>query len=160
MSTPTIKYIKSADLIYSFEGMKEAQKKQEKLTNEMQSNVDTLQMEFQKAVNQYNQDYSKLSKDEKVEREKILNMQQTNMQQYSKNAELKIKEQDEKVTQGVLNQVNAFIEEYAKKMGYDVVLGTTTSGNILYGKENMDITDEVIKALNENYKTGQNKIAE
>jgi outer membrane protein len=55
------------------------------------------------------------------------------------------------MTEGVLNQVNSFIEEYSKNKGYDLVIGTTTSGNLLYAREYMDITDEVLKALNENY---------
>jgi len=160
MSIPDVRYVKSADLIYSYEGMKDAQKKQEKVMNEVQSNLDTLQLDFQKAVNNYNQDFPKLSKDERIEREKLLSLQQNNLQQYSKNAEDKIKTKDEQITQGVLNQVNSFVEEYAKKKGYDIVLGTTTSGNILFAREQMDITDEVLKALNENYKTEANTVEE
>lgn len=148
-----VKYVRSADLIYNFEGMKEAQKVQEKKTDEIKSNLDTLQKDFQKAVNQYNLDFPVLSKEERMQREKLLSMQQENLKQYSQSAQQNIKDSDDKLTEGVLNQVNAFVEEYAEKEGYDIVLGTTASGNILYAKDYMDITDEVVKALNEQYKT-------
>lgn len=149
---PEVKYVRSADLIYGYDGMKEAHLLQQKTSEEMKSRVDTLQVDFQRAVNQYNNDYSKLSKEERKEREKLLSLQQENLRNYSQKVEGNIKEQDQKLTEGVLNQVNAFVEEYAKQKGYDLILGTTSSGNILYARESMDITEEVIKALNENYK--------
>jgi len=152
MKIPTVKYVRSADLIYGFDGMKEAHLQQQKTSDDMKSRLDTLQLDFQRTVNQYNSDYPKLSKQERVEREKLLSLQQDNLRNYSQKIQENIKQQDEKLTQGVLNQVNAFVEEYSKKKGYDIVLGTTSSGNILYATDNMDITQEVTQALNEQYK--------
>ena len=54
--------------------------------------------------------------------------------------------------EGVLNQVNSFVQDYGRKKGYDVIFGTTLSGNILYGKEVIDITNEVVEGLNQTYK--------
>ncbi len=151
-TVPRIAYIKSADLVYNYEGMKEAQQKQEKKTEELKSNLDTLQVNFQKAINQYNSDYSKLSKQERLERENLLSVQQNQLKKYTLTIEEMIKKQDEQLTSGVLNQVNSFVETYAKKKGYDLVLGTTTSGNVLFAKESMDITNEVLLELNNQFK--------
>jgi outer membrane protein len=46
------------------------------------------------------------------------------------------------------------VEEYGKENGYDLILGTTTSGNILYGTEKKDITEQVLNALNNAYEKG------
>jgi outer membrane protein len=54
--------------------------------------------------------------------------------------------------QEVLNQVNSYVKEYAKKHNYDIVYGTTMDGNILYGKEQYDITDDVLEYLNKQYR--------
>ncbi|MFL5763624.1 MAG: OmpH family outer membrane protein [Bacteroidia bacterium] len=151
---PKVKYVRSADLIYSYEGMKDAQKKQQEVTDGFQAKLDTLQLEFQKAVSRYNQDMLQLSAAERQQREKLLSLQQNNLQQYSSNAGNQLKQKDQEITQGVLNQVNAFVEEYSQKQGYDLVMGTTTDGNILFAREDMDITNEVLKALNENYRSG------
>lgn len=147
-----IAYVRSADLIYNYEGMKEAQAKQEKKTLELKSNLDTLQVNFQKAISQYNQEYPKLTKEEKLKREELLGVQQNQLKSYAQTVEETIKKQDDQLTQGVLNQVNSFVEEYSKKKGYDLVLGTTSSGNILFATESMDITNEVLTALNSQYK--------
>jgi outer membrane protein len=151
-TVPKVVYVKSADLIYSYEGMKEAQQKQTAKTTELKSGLDSLQLDFQKAINQYNSEFQKLTKDEKLEREKLLSIQENNIKKYSQSVDQKIKELDEQLTQGVLAQINSFVEDYAKKKGYDLVLGTTTSGNILFAKDYMDITQDVLTELNTNYK--------
>src|SRR5687767_14148236 len=80
---PKIAYVRSADLIYDYEGMKEAQQKQQEKTNSLKSRLDTLQLDFQRAVNKYNSDLQKLSKEERNGREKILAAQQDNLRSYS-----------------------------------------------------------------------------
>ena len=60
-------------------------------------------------------------------------------------------EEEEKLLKGVLNQVNAFVEEYAAEEGFDLVLGTTLSGSILYGTTGIDITEQVLQAMNQQY---------
>jgi outer membrane protein len=160
MNIPKVRYVKSAELVYGFSGMKEAQLIQTKATEEIKANVDTLQLDFQKAVSQYNLDYPKLSKAEREQRETLLAMQQENLQKYAQGAQQKIKEKDEEITQGVLNQVNSFVEEYGKKQGYDIVLGTTASGNILFATEGMDITSEVLAAINEHYQSTPKEVKE
>jgi Skp family chaperone for outer membrane proteins len=148
---PGIAYVRSADLIYGYNGMKEAQQKQQQKTEELNSGLDTLKMQFQKAVSQYNTEFASLPKNERSGREQILGAQQENIRRYSQNIQQEIEANDKQLTEGVLNQVNAFVETYAKEKGYDVVLGTTNSGNILYGRESMDITKEVLEAINADY---------
>lgn len=150
--TPKVAYVRSADLIYGYDGMKEAQQRQQQKTEELNSGLDALKMEFQKAVSLYNTQFPGLSRDERNGREKILGAQQENIRRYSQNIQQEIETNDKQLTQGVLNQVNAFVETYAKEKGYDIVLGTTTSGNILYGKEYLDITKEVLEAINADHK--------
>jgi Skp family chaperone for outer membrane proteins len=150
--TPRIAYVKSADLIYGYDGMKEAQQKQQRKTEELNSGLDTLKMQFQRSVSQYNTEFSALSKNERGGREQLLGAQQENIRRYSQNIQQEIESSDKQLTQGVLNQVNAFVETYAKDKGYDIVLGTTNSGNILYGIDYMDITKEVLEAINADYR--------
>lgn len=148
-----IAFVRSNELVYGYTGMNEAHDLQISKAKEYQSNIDTLQMDLQKAMNQYNLEYAKLDKAERAEKEKLLVIQQENFKQYSQNAQKAVEKSNTDLTQGVLNQVNAFVETYAKEHGYTLILGTTTSGNILYGQESMDITEDVLKALNAQYKS-------
>jgi outer membrane protein len=55
------------------------------------------------------------------------------------------------MTQSVLNLVNDYVKEYGKSKGYRYILGATGSGNLVYAQESYDITDDLVKGLNEEY---------
>ncbi|GAB5565119.1 MAG: OmpH family outer membrane protein [Winogradskyella sp.] len=47
----------------------------------------------------------------------------------------------------------SFVKDYGKKNGYNFILGTSELTNsVLYGEETADITEDLIKAENEDYK--------
>lgn len=147
-----IAFVRSNELVYGYEGMKEAHLLQEEKTQQYQANLDTLQADFQKALNAYQQGLSGFSKEERAAKEKMLAMQQENLKRYSAGVEESVQKNDQDLTQGILNQINSFIEGYAKTHNYTLIFGTTSSGNILYGEPAIDITEEVLKQLNEHYK--------
>ena len=44
------------------------------------------------------------------------------------------------------------IRQYGKENNYTFILGANEGGSVLYGKDNKDITDELIRYLNQQYK--------
>jgi len=150
-SNQKLAYVRSQDLVYAFNGMKEMQLKFQDQSKVWEANIDTLKIEYQQAVNNYQAVMNQLSDEEKASRENLLYAQKNNVVQYSESIQLKSKEEEEKMLAGVLNQVNSFVESYGKKNNYKLIFGTTLSGNILYGEEVIDITEEVIQELNNNY---------
>lgn len=150
-----VAYVRSTDLVYGYLGMKEAQAEYQKKSQMWTMNIDTLQKDYQLGFSRYTAEVSRLNPAQKAERERLLSEQQKNIMTYTKAVNEQAKMEDEKITKGVLNQINSFVEEYGQENGYDIILGTTDSGNLLYGKESMDITDIVLKELNISYKPGQ-----
>ena len=57
----------------------------------------------------------------------------------------------------LVKSVKQFIKDYGKEKGYDYVYATGETVSILYAKDQYDITDEVIKLLNEKYKPAAKK---
>jgi outer membrane protein len=49
------------------------------------------------------------------------------------------------------------IKTFGKEKGYDYIYGTGDAQTILYAKDNYDITKEVIKLVNDKYKSGDKK---
>lgn len=146
-----IGYVRSNELIYSYKGMKEAQKIYEAREKQWQSELDTLRSDYQRALNSYSADFSKISEQERKQRGELLSAQEEQLSQHSYILSARMKEEEEKMTQGVLNQVNSIAVEYGREHGFDIVLGTTKSGNILYGDKALDITEDLLKSLNEQY---------
>jgi outer membrane protein len=153
MSIPKVAYVRSADLVEGYIGMKEAKNLYKDKVAKWQTNVDTLKSDYEISINKYNMDMPRLSQSQKVEREELLKKQEINIRQYMSVLEQKAQEEDTKITQGVLNQINSYMKNYGEDNGYDLVLGLTIHGNVLYGKDAIDITDDVLKGLNDSYKS-------
>ena len=52
----------------------------------------------------------------------------------------------------IVSQVKKEIKAYGKKNGYSYILGGGEGGSVLYGTETNDLTEEIVKLLNDNYK--------
>ena len=59
----------------------------------------------------------------------------------------------------LVKSVKKFIKDYGKEKGYDYIYGTGEAVSILYAKDKYDITKELVKLLNDKYKSGSNSEA-
>ena len=96
-STKKVAYVKSQELIYAFNGMKEMQLKFQEKSKEWEANLDTLKMEYQKSLTSYQQVVNELTIDERVIRENLLKVQQNNLIQYSENIKNLVKSRPQQV---------------------------------------------------------------
>ena len=55
----------------------------------------------------------------------------------------------------MISEVKKFIKDYGKKKGYDYIYGTGDAATVLYAKDNYDITKDVLKELNDTYKSSK-----
>ena len=53
----------------------------------------------------------------------------------------------------LVSGVKKFIKEFGKKNGYSYIYGTGDAASILYAEDKYDITKDVVKALNDKYKS-------
>nr|WP_317630647.1 OmpH family outer membrane protein [uncultured Flavobacterium sp.] len=62
-----------------------------------------------------------------------------------------LQEESAKEMQDLVKRMKDQIGEYAKKNGYDYILGTGDAATVLYGKESYDLTETVTKEINGKY---------
>lgn len=60
-------------------------------------------------------------------------------------------QENQRMTKVVLNEINVYLKQYGKEKGYTFILGATEDGNIVYAAPGTDITEDVLKGLNEQY---------
>ena len=60
----------------------------------------------------------------------------------------------------LVSSVKKFIKSYGKEKGYDYIYGTGDAVSILYAKDQYDLTKEILKVLNDKYKTDKEKTEE
>lgn len=57
----------------------------------------------------------------------------------------------------LIDDVKAYIKDYGKKEGYDYVYGTGDAATVLYAKDSYDITETILKQLNDDFTASKDK---
>lgn len=146
-----IGYIRTSYLLENYIGMKEVDTALSKKRVDWQSKLDTLKGDYNKAFSNYSQQYASMTSEDRMINEKLLKRQNDNLTAYAKKLDAQAVEYETKLTDGVLKQVDAYLKKYSKENGFKIVLGTTTTGSLLYAEESMDITEAVLKEINDEY---------
>lgn len=53
----------------------------------------------------------------------------------------------------IVDEVSSYFKEYSKTKGIDFILGYGSSSNVLYANDSLDVTSDVLNALNATYRT-------
>ncbi|MBQ4820050.1 OmpH family outer membrane protein [Aquimarina sp. MMG016] len=141
-------YVSSTKVVSDFNEMKTAEEKWTKRSDEVRAELQEKARQFQIEVQGYNSIKKSMSKSnqEKKEQELLGKQQELQREQQVKMQEIQKGSQEE--IDSIINKVKDFIKEYGKKNGYTYIYGETEVNNILYGKEELDITDKILTELN------------
>ena len=71
-----------------------------------------------------------------------------------------LQQESGKEMDSLVSGVKKFIKTYGKEKGYTYIYGTGDAASILYAEDKYDITKEIIKELNDKYKSATPKEAE
>lgn len=58
----------------------------------------------------------------------------------------------------LVSKVKKFIKSYGKEKGYTYIYGTGEAATILYAEDKLDITAEIVRLLNEKYKSASKEV--
>ena len=155
-SRSRVAYVKVGELLDKYQGMVDARAEYKQKEQVWMANVDTLGQELEQMIKDYEKKRAGYSARERGLTEQLIETKQQEFLRFRDAMQQKAREEDQKMTEGVVNKVNAYLKEYGEDSGYDLILGATAGGNILYGIEAIDLTEEVLKGLNESYVKPQN----
>ena len=122
-----------------------------KKASTLKANVDSLVSDWQQELKTYEKERASLSKKELELKQQLLTNKQQQVSNYQQAIQKQIQEEDRKVTQTVINDINDYVKDYGKKKGYNIIFGASGSGNIMYADEASDLTDEILEGLNKAY---------
>ncbi len=150
-------YVDTSKLLDEYVEAKDIEAKYKAKSEEMGKELDAAVEKFKADAMSFRQDaqskgqaWAQQKGMELRQREEQLGMaQQAMLQQLQKESGT---EMDTLVT-----GIKKFIKEYGKEKGYAYIYGTGEAATILYAEDKYDITDELIKLLNDKYKSEPKK---
>ena len=157
MSTPVfsesqgkIGYI---DLTRSFD---EYQKTKD-LDKELENKGDMKQQEREKVVleiRKMREELELMNKNSREKKEIDIEAKIKSLQDFDQEAKTDLTKERDNMVKDILKEMSDVIKNYGEKNGYSIILNDRV---LLYGDSGMDLTNEIIKILNDKYKAISNK---
>ncbi len=144
-------YVDVNKLIEGYKRTKVERKVFKKKTDVLKANVDSLIVSWQNELKSYEKERAKMSKKEIELKQELLTNKQNQLNNYQQAVQKQIQEEDQKMTQTVVNDINDYVKEYGKNKGYPIIFGAGGNGNIMYAEDASDLTQEVLEGLNAHY---------
>ena len=141
-----------ADVDYIFSQMPEAKQIDTELKStqtQLKNQIDSKSQEFQKKLADYQANLGTMLDAVRQNTERELTQLQENLQKLQQDAQVTIQNKQAQLMEPVYKKVGKAIEDVAKENGYTFVLNQQIGGLdvILYGDENNDVSDLVLKKL-------------
>jgi outer membrane protein len=146
-----IAYVDSSQLINNYQGMLDARKVYQNNSLNWKANIDTLAGEVKKSIASYEKESGQMTAKERKLSQELIRTKQRQLVNYQKAIEEKAKLEDSKMTNQVLEQINAYLKKYGEEKSYKLILVATEFGNIAYAQEGIDITTEILEGINKEY---------
>ncbi|MEC4115836.1 OmpH family outer membrane protein [Myroides phaeus] len=145
-------YVDSSKLMKEYEEVKDVESKykiqSEEKGKSLEADIAKFQQEvqsFQANARQKGQAWAEQKAAELQKKEQQLQYQQQAMVQ-------SLQMESGQEIDSVVKKVKEYIAEYAKKNNLDYVFNTEEASTVIYGKEQYDITESILKELNAKYK--------
>ncbi len=141
-------YVNNTKVVSDFKEMKAAQEKWTKRNNEVRAELEEKAKQFQIEVEGYKNIMKSMSAANREKKEQELMVKQQGLQREQQAKMQEIQQGSQAEIDSIIGKVKNFIEDYGKKNGYTYIYGDTETSNILYGKEELNLTDKILAELN------------
>lgn len=148
-----IVYVNSDSLLSKYDYFKDMSSRLEDKGKKAQVDVSSKGQAFQREVAEYQKGATALSADQRAATEQRLARKQQELQTYNQNASAQIQQEQAAENGKLYDKIADFLKGYAKEKGYKLIL-TYSKANptVLFGDESLNVTNDVVKNLNDNYK--------
>ena len=147
-----IAYIKSDTVLKYYDYFKEQndifEAKGKRLSQDMQNRAQSLQND----ITAYQRNVGNLTIGQAKAVEEDLTKKQQNFRLYQQSVEQEVANDQAKLTGELYGKITTFLKKYAEGSELQVIMKYDQSSDVLFGGPGIDISQDVIKGLNEEYK--------
>nr|WP_297308779.1 OmpH family outer membrane protein [uncultured Flavobacterium sp.] len=146
-----IVYIDTEKLMKEYKESVDFETKFTAMSERMQKELENDMRKFQNDVMDLQQNAQSKGMEWAQKREAELGKRQQTLAQKEQNYMKKFQEEAAVDRDSLVTKMKTFIKTYGAEKKYDYVLGTGDASTVLFAKEGSDITEEVLKLMNEAY---------
>lgn len=147
-----IVYINSDSLLSKYEYFKDVRTRFQSKTQKAEKDLQARASALEKEVQQYQRTGGNMSMEQRASTEQKLAQKQQQLQQQSQTTGNQLATEESEEMKKIYDRVEAYLQKLSGERGYKMVL-TYSRGQsaILFGDSSLDITEEVLAGLNQEY---------
>ncbi|WP_066223075.1 OmpH family outer membrane protein [Formosa haliotis] len=150
--TQKIGFVDNSKLVNEYQEKIDVEAKYKALIEASNKSTDSLAQLFQAEYLEFQNQAATMGQEKAQERYQELGRKQQALQQQIQMKEQQISADSQKEIDSLISKVRKFVKNYGKSNSYDFILGSNEAGSVMYGKEGDDLTETLVKALNDSYK--------
>ncbi len=152
LSDVKIAYINTDTVFKYYDYLKvnrqQLESKSQKMDQDLRNRAQGLQNEF----NAYQRSVNSMTIGQVKATEENLAKKQQNLQLYQQTLQQQLMQEEANLNKQLYDRITTFLKDYSGQKGLQVVLKYDPTSDVLYGGNALDISQDVIKGLNEAYK--------
>ena len=150
-SQSKIAYIDVQDLMKEYEGTKALEASLKAKQEKMAKELDSLGAPFQQKVQAYYQSAQKMSASKRAETEQALQQEQQMLQAREQQASQELQNENVAKSEVIMKKIDSLVADYAKTNKFDLILGTSGNGTVMYGSDALNVTSSILEILNNDF---------
>lgn len=121
--------------------------------NNIQNVVNTRQKKLEKSFNDFNDKMNKglMTRTTAEAQAQKLEQQKAEFEQFASQKSQEIYEEQQVMTNQIIDAIQTYVESYNTTKGYAMIIANQGGAPVITADESLDITDEIIAGLNEEY---------
>lgn len=151
-----VAYINSDTVLKHYDYLKAQKEQLESKTAKMEQDYRNRAMGLQNEIAAYQRNVSSMTLGQVKATEEDLGKKQQNLQMYQQSLGQQLMEEEAKLNKELYERVTAFSKKYAQEKGIHVVLKRDPTSDVLWAADALDISQDVIKGLNDEYAAEKN----
>jgi outer membrane protein len=150
-----IAYVNSDTVSKYYEFAKKIQKTLTTKRSEAEGQIKSKYFAYESLVQEFEKASPIMGDREKMEKAQKIRLLEQEIMQVEQQLSEQVSRQELELTQSYIVKTNDYMQEIGKTLGYDYVMSYRVGGAMLYANERHDITNEIIKLLNERYESSK-----
>jgi len=147
-----IGYVDNAKLINEYQEKVDLEARLQTKITAFQKRTDSLRQTFQLEINEAEIQARKMTQENLQKLSQELQQKEQVLSQRVQFEQQQITQESQSTNDSLVKKVKTFVSEFGKTNGYNFILGSNEAGSVMFGKEDSDLTQTVLDALNAEYK--------
>ena len=145
-------YVNADTLLANYNLFKDVRASLQARAQKAESDLKSKATAFQQEVGRYEKSAAGMTNEQRAVTEQRLARKQQELANLNQSESNRLMSEESEEQKKIYDKVEAYLQEYSKDKGYKMVLSYSRGNSaILYGDASLDITQEVLKGLNEAY---------